>query len=252
MSAPLPVPLGYAGLVPFDRARHGGRAVDAAGRMAFAARLHAAPLAVAEFQHAARHYPIAFVRDPASGAPQAIAVLGLEREHNLFVRDGQWEPLCWLPAYVRRWPFHTAKVARPIDGTNRDDALICVDESGLRDAEGDAAGGALFGVDGAATEHWQPIEQLIREVETARLQTEAFTARLAELGLLEPFEAHAVPAGGAPRTLGGLERVSEDRLNALPEATVKELMQRGFLSRIYAHLTSLDNFRYLLERATRR
>jgi len=249
VSAPLAVPLGYAGLVPFDRARHGVRAVDVAGRMAFAARLHAAPLAVIEFQHAARHYPIAFVRDPASGAPQPIAVLGLERERNLFVRDGAWEPLCWLPAYVRRWPFHTARLARPADGAPRDDALICVDESGLCQA---AAGGALFGADGTATAAWGPIEQLIREVETARLQSEAFAARLAELDLLEPFEAHAMPAGGAARTVGGLERVSEDRLNALPETSVKELMQRGFLSRIYAHLTSLDNFRYLLERATRR
>lgn len=251
MSAPLPVPLGYAGLAPFDRTQHGDRAVREAGRMAFAARLHAAPLAVAEFQHAARHYPIAFVREPSSGKPQAIAVLGLERERNLFVRDDAWEPLSWVPAYVRRWPFHTVQVTAPADGALRDDAVICVDASGLTDGPA-PEGRALFDADGQATEAWSPIEQLIREVESARLQTDAFTARLDALGLLEPFEAHTVPAGGAPRTIGGLERVAEDRLNALTDATVKELMQRGFLSRIYAHLTSLDNFRYLLERATRR
>lgn len=251
MSAPLPVPLGYAGLVPFDRAQHGDRAVRESGRMAFAARLHAAPLAVVEFQHAARHYPIAFVRDPASGRPQPIAVLGLERERNLFVRDGAWEPLCWVPAYVRRWPFYTVQVTRPAQAGARDDALICVDESGL--AEGPAPAGQALFAGGEPTDAWRPVEQLVREVEAARVQTDAFSARLAELDLLEGFEAHAVPSGGGPpRTLGGLERVSEDRLNALPDATVKELMQRGFLSRVYAHLTSLDNFRYLLERATRR
>lgn len=251
MSAPLPVPLGYAGLVPFDRALHGGRAVREAGRMAFAAALHAAPLAVVEFQHAARHYPIAFVRDPASGRPQPIAVLGLERERNLFVRDGAWEPLCWIPAYVRRWPFFTVQVTRPKQDGDRDDALICVDEQGL--TEGPPATGQALFADGQPTDAWRPIEQLVREVEAARVQTDAFSARLAELGLLDGFEAHAMPSGGGPpRTIGGLERVDEDKLNALPEATIKELMQRGFLSRVYAHLTSLDNFRYLLERATRR
>jgi hypothetical protein len=250
VSAPLPVPLGYAGLVPFDRAQHGGRAVREAGRMAFAARLHAAPLAVVEFQHAARHYPIAFVRDPASGRPQPIAVLGLERERNLFVRDGAWEPLCWIPAFVRRWPFYTVQVTRPAQAGARDDAVICVDESGL--TEDAAAGSALFAA-GEPTAAWRPIEQLVREVESARVQTDAFSARLVELGLLEGFEAHAVPSGGGPpRTIGGLERVAEERLNALPDAAVRELMQRGFLSRIYAHLTSLDNFRYLLERAVPR
>lgn len=251
MSAPLPVPLGYAGLVPFDRALHGDRAVREVGRMAFASRLHAAPLAVVEFQHAARHYPIAFVRDPASGRPQPIAVLGLERERNLFVRDGAWEPLCWIPAYVRRWPFFTVQMARPKQDGDRDDALICVDEQGL--TEGPPTTGQALFADGQPTDAWRPIEQLVREVEAARVQTDAFSARLAELGLLDGFEAHAVPSGGGPpRTIGGLERVDEDKLNALPEATIKELMQRGFLSRVYAHLTSLDNFRYLLERATRR
>ena len=45
----------------------------------------------------------------------------------------------------------------------------------------------------------------------------------------------------------GLFRVSEDRLNTLSGEAVKELMVRGELSRIYAHLMSLDNFAALLD-----
>ena len=45
----------------------------------------------------------------------------------------------------------------------------------------------------------------------------------------------------------GLFRVSEEKLNDLPGDVVKDLMARGELSRIYAHLMSLDNFTTLLD-----
>ena len=43
--------------------------------------------------------------------------------------------------------------------------------------------------------------------------------------------------------------INEDKLNELQSKDVKRLMKSGELSRIYAHLMSLDNFKFLMDRA---
>ena len=45
-------------------------------------------------------------------------------------------------------------------------------------------------------------------------------------------------------------RVSEEKLAGLTPETLKELMQKGILARVYAHLISLGNFGRLLDRRT--
>ncbi len=44
-----------------------------------------------------------------------------------------------------------------------------------------------------------------------------------------------------------MHRVNEDRLNQLPAKAIKAMMSRGELSRVYAHLISLENFAKLLD-----
>src|SRR5690606_4112802 len=125
---------------------------------------------------------------------------------------------------------------------------VCVDASGLTE-DTDAP---YFTTDGTPTEHWESMQKLIRDFEGARQQTEKFCRDIQDLDLLEAFEAHAVARDGGDRRLGGMFRVSEDKLNALPEKTVKRLMKQGRLSRIYAHLISLENFQTLLDMSVAR
>jgi hypothetical protein len=47
--------------------------------------------------------------------------------------------------------------------------------------------------------------------------------------------------------LTGMYRVNETRLNRLAAKTIRSLMQGGEMSRIYAHLISLENFAKLLD-----
>jgi hypothetical protein len=237
-------PPGYHALVALDRHAHRGLGVAEAKRGAFAASLHSVHLLAAEFFQAARHYPIVFAQDPASGRHLTLAVTGLEAGRNLFVDSaGRWETHAYVPAYVRRWPFFGAPVAGREAG--EPDTLIMVDPAGLA---ADAAP-PVFDAGGAPGAEWTRIETLVRDMEGARRQTDAFVETLVGLGLLEPFEAHAFARTGRDLHLRGMRRVSEDRLNALDGREIKRLMKRGELSRVYAHLMSLDNFKFLLDRA---
>ncbi|MGH8369466.1 MAG: SapC family protein, partial [Gammaproteobacteria bacterium] len=87
-------------------------------------------------------------------------------------------------------------------------------------------------------------------LEGARPATEHLCRDIKELGLLEPFEAHAFPKQGKEMRLRGMFRVNETRLNELQTKDIKRLMKHGELSRIYAHLMSLDNFKFLMDRAS--
>jgi hypothetical protein len=243
----LPLPPGYQTLVPLDRDKHRKLGTAEAKRGAFVGGLHGVHLMLAEFTHAARHYPIVFVREPSSGRFVALAVTGLEPGKNLFAdASGKWVEHCYVPAYVRRWPFFTA----PLSGKGtpeKPESIVLVDET----AVGESAE-PFFDAEGHDTEAWTRQDALIRELEGLRPAHDRFVQMLVENRLLQPFDAHAFPKGGRDLHLTGMHRIDENRLNALEGRMVKGLMKRGELSRIYAHLMSLDNFRHLMDRASQR
>lgn len=226
-----------------DRQRHRGRGVAGkAGR--FASRLHAVYLSLPEFVAASRCMPIVF----GPSAPtqwQPLAVTGLESDDNLCVdADGDWLDDVYCPAYVRRYPFCTLRLREP-GGTER--AVVCVDEAGLGDTPP-----YLFDERGEPTPRWREAVRLIEDFDLATRQTEAFCTRLAELSLLEPFEADVNPVRGGRKRVTGMWRVAEARIGKLPPATLSTLEQEGYLARIHAHLMSLDLFHSLMARAVRR
>ena len=100
------------------------------------------------------------------------------------------------------------------------------------------------GDSGPAIVPGKPDESLL--IQAVR-QTDAFCARLVELALLEPFEADVLPVGAGRKRVTGMWRVAEGKLRDLPGATLSQLMRTGYLSRIHAHLMSLDLFHRLLE-----
>lgn len=239
----LPTPPGYRKLTPFDRERHRGLRVRRERPHAFAGGLNAIPVVAAEFIQAGRHYPIVFAQDRESGQYTAAAVTGIRSGENVFVdNEGRWDSNLYVPAYVRRWPFYGVRMP---DGKEQR-LLICVDEEGLEAGEP-----PLIRDDGDHGAGWEGIERLVTDLDAAARQTDQLIRFLRERELLEPFEAHGVPdrPGGRDFHLRGMLRINESRLNGLDGKTVKRLMKQGQLSRIYAHLMSLENFRGLLDRA---
>ena len=239
-------PPGYKSLVALDKEKHKGLGITSKSHYAFAAALNSIYVVSAEFIQAARHYPIVFARDTDTGTFLPLAVTGLQQEGNLFVDDqGEWENDTYIPAFVRRWPFFGVQLTgeQAKDG----DILICVDETGLEPSDN-----PVFTAEGQPSEAFEPAQKLISEMEGARQATQKFCDELHALGLLEPFEAHAFPKQGREMRLRGMFRVNENKLNELQGKDIKRLMKRGHLSRIYAHLMSLDNFKQLMDRSASR
>lgn len=239
----LPQPPGYRSLVPFDKEKHRnlGVCVDGYG---FAAGLHVIPLLVPEFFQAARFLPIVFGKDPASRQYFPAVLTSLTVGANLLVDgQGRWSPGVYIPAFLRRYPFLTVEV-RGAEVSGEPRFLLCVDEQALCED-----GAPLFDARGEPAAEWRRVESFANDMIAAQRQTTLFVRSLEQAKLLEPFEAQANARSGEQYRLRSLFRVNEDKLNRLPGKAVKDFMSRGELSRIYAHLMSLDNFAGLLDRS---
>lgn len=236
-------PAGYGEIVPLDRRKHGKLGVKEQGRYAFAGKLNAIYLNTPEFLQAARHYPIVFTHDEERNEYSPLVITALSSGDNLFVdENGDWDADCYVPAYVRRYPFCVAEVKRTEDGPI--EQLICVDPEGLTES-----GERIFDRDGDNTPEWDDLQTFIKDVEKARRQTMRFTEALKEQDLFQVFEAKAFHKSGAGFHLRSMYRVSEERLKELPADILQEFVKRDYLYGIYLHIMSLDNFRKLLDRS---
>jgi hypothetical protein len=212
---------------------------------AFAAVAHSMPLQVSEFGPASLSYPVIFAGDKKG----PMAIMGLRLRENLFVAaDGRFEESAYVPAFVRRYPF----VLAVQDG--QDQMIVCIDRAAAMLEEG---GDPPLFVDGKLTPFVENAVEFCRSFETERQRSEQFTRQLIELDLFEPKAATFTPrmedgSTGQTVQLADYFSVSEQKLAALSDANLRDLVASGAMRQIYAHLNSMLNWERLVGRAALR
>jgi hypothetical protein len=235
-------PFGYQELVPLNRSNK-VRLLKPGELPDFVKSLNAIPISYTEFALVAREYPIVFTSSSGGDNFAPVAVLGMAGGENLYDAGGSWAPNVYIPAYVRRFPFCMAKVT--LDKVEQQNRLICVEKAFQDEDKGEA----LFDAQGKPVEKWQGIEKLLTEYEIDLERSREMCGILGDYGLLEPFTMQAkFNSGGDPLHLTGMHRVAEGKIEHLNARQLKNLVKKGILARMYAHLLSLDNFARLLDR----
>ncbi|MBE0620380.1 MAG: SapC family protein [Burkholderiales bacterium] len=233
-------PFGYKEIVPLYKENK--VRLPAPGAIPeFCKTLNAIPISYTEFSMACRDYPLVFTSGDNGKTYAAVAVLGLANGENMFLDDGAWAKGVYVPAYVRRYPFCMARVN--LDKVEQADRLICVEKDFLDDQ-----GESMFDAEGKPLPKWQPIEKLLQEYEADLERSREMCSILSDYALLEPFALQAQPKAGAAMNLTGMYRVAEKKLEFLNASQHKNLIKKGVMGRIYAHLISIDNFARLLDR----
>ncbi|HEY2660138.1 MAG TPA: SapC family protein [Caulobacteraceae bacterium] len=225
----------YSRPEPLDAEKHaklGMKRIDTP--FSFAAKQHFVPLHVGEFGPAGVSYPIIFAGENYS----PLAVMGLQEGENLYVDNkGGYRAGCYVPAFIRRYPFVGA----------RDDQLqrtvICID----RDADlwtEDKPDVMLF-ENGEPTAFTKSCIDFCGQFDQDRTRTDSFVSMLRELDLFETKQTTFTPRdpktgdAAAPVLIAEYYAISEAKLNALPAEKFVELRDNGGLNQIYAHLNSL-------------
>ncbi len=221
----LPAP--YQRPVPLAAERHAETRLDTGVGHGFAAEMTSVPLNAVEFAAAARHYPIVFT---PGDDPVPVAVVGIEAGRNLFVQDGRWAPGCYVPAYIRRYPFIF------IERQGEDRLTLCIDEA-APSVTTEKRGQALI-IDGEPSELTRRALDFCTAYQQEVAKTRAFVEALRAQEVLVQRQAK-VRQGEAERSLGGFQAVDEARFNALEDEMLLDWRRRGFLPILYAHLLSV-------------
>lgn len=203
----------------------------------FVKSVRAVPLTMIEFGSAQRQFPIIFSN---LEKPVPLAIVGLLDDVNLFVDDdGNWDPMCYVPTYLRCHPFAFAS-----ESGGRLAVVVDRDAASVSDAPD-----FPFFVDGKISEHADALMRLCAQYEGERKRTLDFCDKLRELELLAPLRAEFTPdSGGEAQQLANYVGINTDKLDRLSADAVYELHSKGFLSAIYLQLYSLENWRHLMAR----
>jgi hypothetical protein len=232
------LPMFYKNPLPLNMEEQAKLTVSASPQgFKFAASTQFVLLASVEFFDAGRQFPIIFTATPDKSI-LPVALLGLEKEENLFVdAEGAWSGQ-YIPAYIRRYPFITT------DG-DEGKMIVCYDEA--FDGFNQEGGVPLF-ENGQPTSKMQEIQSFLQDYYVQMKMTGEFCALLSELQLLKQIDAQATMNDGRSYPLKGMLVVDEQKLAQLPESDIVKLFRSGQLAMIHAHLLSLRNFGVLIDR----
>jgi hypothetical protein len=223
----------YERLVPIERDKHRDLRVSASPQgLSFARETNSVLMAVSELPLAALDFPCVFVQSADKGHTM-VAMVGLRDKENLMVdASGQWADACYVPAFVRRYPFMLA------EQPGSDQMTLCIDEA--FDGLGTTQGEALFDAQGQNTPYLSGLQDFMLSFHNDMLATAAFAQRVADLGLLDERSIDIQLKNGQHITLNGFKVVDEAKLRALNPDVVQELFSTGALGWIHAHLLSLN------------
>jgi hypothetical protein len=231
-----------------DSNLHRHKKLKGVSDLAVTKNMHAVFLTATEFPQAALDFPIIFIHTGeklADGKPMIspVALLGLTANENLRLDGGRWDAR-YVPAFIRRFPFLTAHV----QGSEAPGVFVDAAFSGFNDTEGEP----LFDADGKPTEALKGIIAFLQRFDEEQQRTRMFCERVVGLDILKEMAADATMPNGEVVKVEGFLTVDEEKLNALPDATVVELHRNGMLMLMQAHLISMSNVRDLVQRKAAR
>jgi len=188
------------------------------------------PLIVHEFARASAEMPIVFVKNADTGEFQAVALLGLSPNENLFYSSEKWLS-DYLPALISHHPFALMPTQ---NDENQLQMVIKEDSNFVSTTEGEA----LFDEAGNETKYLESRKNSLGQYFDNSHVTQAFTKQLSDNSLLSQQNL-SLELNGEKIALNGVYLVDEKALNTLPDEDFIALRKKGYLAPIYNHLGSL-------------
>ncbi len=240
-AAAAPLPLFYKKPVVLNAEQHRRSGLADSADFSFARGEIAVPLQISELALAARTYPIVFSDTPQ---PVALAVMGIKVGENLFIdKHGKWQENCYIPAYVRRYPFIGMTVEEK--GTQ----ILAIDAASDRfiaDVSPAQEKFRLFDDQGGATELARSAIAFCDAFHQEHLQTLAYCQALQDAGLLSSNQVNIELKDGSRYRLDGFKTIDEKAFRNLPADTVVDWHKKGWLDLTVLYFIAQQNWQLSL------
>lgn len=232
---------------PLDNVVHKNLCIDLEVEGVMVSNTNIAPIMLWEFADIQKEYPIFFRSNPKSNEFQAVALLGLDKDENLFWNNG------WItrhaPALLARGPFLLGPGTRSSVGEEAEPALyIDIDDPRVSFQ----AGEPVFLAHGGHTPYLERAIKILKKAHSGQSVSSEFFQALSDLDLFEKVEIKVELNESQTYTIPQFYSISYDRLDELNPEQVYKLHKSGFLEAIYLVLSSHNNVHRLTELKQRR
>ena len=222
-----------------DNVAHANLRIARGHGAAYGDAVNQVALFLPEFEEAQRDYPILFLRGE-DGLLQAVAILGLDRDENLFLEgDGRWGA-GYVPAMARRGPF--------LIGFAQGGPVIHVDLDHPRVARADGAGDPVFLPQGGQAPALERALDALRVIHVGNEASGAMTALFDELGLAEPVALDVQVSDRHSYNFNDYLAITHEKIAGLDGAALARLNQAGLLMPAIHAASSLANINRLIAR----
>jgi hypothetical protein len=201
-----------------------------------------------EFIYVQREYPILFRRD-SGGRFQAVALLGLDKNENLFLNESGWNGR-YVPAVLQRGPFLIGFRNRDIDGEVVREPVIHVDLDHPRISQ--TQGEPVFLRHGGNSAYLERANRMLQIIYKGTDIAAPMFAAFDEMGLIEAMDIEIQLDDRVHYKVPGFLTISQERLAQLDAARLERLNKLGYLQLAMFVVASVGNVGWLIELKNRK
>ena len=226
--------------------QHRSIAVDTRARPEYGDVVNRAIALSAEFNELHREFPLLLRKTHEAPGFVAHAILGFEKDENLFVEGDRWITT-FIPATLARGPFSLGYI-RAEDGGNtpagkKAEMRVMIDEQHPR-LRGD--GQPVFLPLGGETPYLQGIKRVLQTVDAGLRADRLLYGELVAMELLEEVKIEISVFAELRYDFGGYYSINQEKLAALNGEQLLKLHRKGLLAPVYFLISSLGNFQKLV------
>jgi hypothetical protein len=226
---------------------HAGLKVALGHSAAFGDSVNQVLLFPTEYALAQREYMILIQKDETGGY-QSVALLGLDRDENLFLEGGIWNAR-YVPAMHQRGPFMIGFQDIEVGGQMQREPMIHVDLDHRRIAED---GQPVFLPQGGNSPYLTHVMGVLQTIHEGAAMMQPMFAAFDALGLLENTAIEISLSETEHYQLEDYYVISPARFAALDGDALYSLNQAGYLAAAVSIMGSISNAQHLIALKNRR
>ena len=222
--------------------QHRSVAVDTRARPEYGDMVNRAIALSAEFNELHREFPLLLRKTNEEPGFVAHAILGFEKDENLFVEGDRWTST-YIPATLARGPFSLGYV-RAEDGSDKvADLNVMIDDQHPRLREG---GQPVFLPLGGESPYLEGIKRILQIVDAGLRVDKVLYRELVAMDLLEQVNVRISVFAELRYDFSGYHTINQQKLAALDGEQLLRLHRLGLLGPVYFLISSLGNFQKLV------
>lgn len=222
--------------------QHRSVAVDTRARPEYGDMVNRAMALSAEFNELHREFPLLLRKIDEEPGFVAHAILGFEKGENLFVEGDRWIST-FIPATLARGPFSLGYIRAEDGSGNPADIKVMIDDQHPRLR---ADGQPVFLPLGGESPYLEGIKRVLQTVDAGLRIDRVLYRELAAMDLLEEVKIEISVFTELRYDFKGYYSINQEKFAALGPDPLLRLHRLGLLGPIFFLLSSLGNFKKLV------